>query len=122
MKKNYMFVGNPEDTSIFGATAFYENTCKIFDHLTKIVEEHSFTVNNIYDADKTGVRNLYNPDKVVDLLVQKQVIAAELGELVTLVCAINASDKSILPMFILPRKRFYNDFTSGLLVMPFVLF
>ena len=92
-KRNHLPVHKHEATSIFRGTAFNKDSRKIFyNNLKKIDKKHSFTANEIYDADKTGLRNVDNPVKVVDEGVKKQVkdlVAAELGELVTLICAIN---------------------------------
>ena len=41
------------------------------------------------------------------------ITSAERGELVTVVCAVNAAGNAIPPMFVFPRVRFKDDFMIG---------
>lgn len=56
------------------------------------------------------------PSKVVSTRGKKQVGAvtsAERGELVTLVCAVNATGNAVAPFYIFPRKRWNDAFLVG---------
>lgn len=57
----------------------------------------------IYNVDETGVTTVQNPKQVVTEKGKKQVGAitsAERGELVTVVCAVNAAGNAVPPMLI----------------------
>ena len=77
---------------------------------------HNFEPGSIYNMDETGVTTVQTPRKVVTEMGRKQVGAitsGERGELVTLVCAINATGNAIPPYFIFPRVRYRDHFISG---------
>lgn len=73
-----------------------------------LFNRHKFPPNMIYNVDETGVTTVQSPKQVVAEKGKKQVGAitsAERGELVTVVCAINATGNSVPPMFIFPRGQ-----------------
>lgn len=70
----------------------------------------------IYNVDETGVTTVQKPKQVVAEKGQKQVGAitsAERGELVTVVCAINAAGNAVPPMLVFPRVRYKDHFLTG---------
>lgn len=75
-----------------------------------------FPPNRIHNVDETGVTTVQTPKQVVAEKGKKQVGAitsAERGELVTVVCAINATGNAVPPMFIFPRVRYRDHFITG---------
>jgi len=70
----------------------------------------------IFNVDETGVTTVQTPKQVVAEKGKKQVGAitsAERGELVTVVCAVNATGNAVPPMFIFPRVRYKDHFITG---------
>lgn len=72
----------------------------------------------IYNVDKTGVTTVQTPKQVVAEKGKKQVGAitsAERGELVTVVCAVDATGNAVLPMFFVsnPRVRYKDHLITG---------
>lgn len=81
-----------------------------------LVYRYAFPPNMIYNVDETGVTTVQNPKQVVAEKGKRQVgsiTSGERGELVTVVCAINAAGNAVPPMFIYPRVRFKDHFLTG---------
>ena len=58
--------------------------------------------------DETGLRTVETPRKVISVKKKRSVgklTSAERGTLVSMLCACNAADGYLPPMFIFPRKR-----------------
>ncbi|KAK0133236.1 hypothetical protein N1851_031252 [Merluccius polli] len=94
-------------------------------HIKKLAEQfHGLTPkkcridslqNMIYNVDETGVTTVQTPKQVVAEKGKKQVGAitsAERGELLTVVCAVNATSNAVPPMFIFPRVRYKDYFIT----------
>ena len=74
-----------------------------------------FPPNMIYNVDETSVTTVQTPKQVLAEKGKKQVGAitsAERGELVTVVCAVNATGNAVPPMFIFPRVRYKDHFIT----------
>lgn len=70
----------------------------------------------LYNMDETGVTTVQTPKKIVTEKGKKQVgsvTSAERGELVTVVCAVNATGNAVPPMFIFPRVCFKDSLLNG---------
>lgn len=86
------------------------------DEFTFILYREKFSPQDVYNLDETGFTTVQVPSKVVSTRGKKQVGAvtsAERGELVTLVCAVNATGNSVPPFYIFPRKRWNDAFLVG---------
>ncbi|XP_036001785.1 jerky protein homolog-like [Fundulus heteroclitus] len=80
------------------------------------MDRHAFPPHMIYNVDETGVFTVQKPQQVVTETGKKQVgsvTSAERGELVTVVCAVNAAGNAIPPMFVFPRVKFKDCFMTG---------
>lgn len=89
------------------------NVGKFFDNLSKVLEKHKFSPQNICNVDETGITTVQTPDRIVGRSGEKQVGAltsAERGTLVTMACAGNAIGNTIPPMLIFPRVHFKSHF------------
>ncbi|KAJ8352537.1 hypothetical protein SKAU_G00240130 [Synaphobranchus kaupii] len=84
------------------------------DHIKTLADRLKFPPNMIYNVDETGVTTVQAPKQVVAEKGKKQVGAitsAERGELVTAVCAANAT--GIRPVFVFPKVRCKDHFLTG---------
>ncbi len=81
-----------------------------FDNLHKVHEKYGpFEPSQIFNIDETGMTTVQEPSRVVAPTGIKQlgvVTSQERGQLVTIICAINATGNSIPPAFIFPRVHF----------------
>lgn len=66
--------------------------------------------------DETGVTTVQSPKDIVAERSKKQVgsvTSAERRELITLICAVNATGNAVPPLFIFPRVRDKDHFLRG---------
>ena len=82
------------------------------------MQKHQFAPSRVYNVDETGVQTV--PTKLPKVLVVKgrkrvaQVVSAEGGRTVTVVCAMNVVRHFVPPAFIFPRKNMRRDFLDSL--------
>ncbi|XP_065312773.1 uncharacterized protein LOC135922302 [Gordionus sp. m RMFG-2023] len=103
----------PEATSIARATNFNMKMVDLFFNYLTVTRENNFLPCDIYNMDETGLTTVQRPNKVIARKGEKQVVAittSECGTLMTLAIAVNALGNSIPPMFIYPRKKFYDHY------------
>ena len=75
-----------------------------------------FSPESIFNVDETGATTVQTPKSIMAEKGRKQlgsVVSAERGQLVTLVCTINAIGNSIPPPFIFPQVIYKNYFING---------
>ena len=101
----------PEGMSIARAVGFNKRAVELFfDLYGRIMEQHHFQPDRIFNADETGICTVMKPCKVVcekGAPVASQ-ISQERGVTMTFVGIISAAGSALPPVFILPRKR-WND-------------
>ncbi|XP_063932672.1 uncharacterized protein LOC135144577 [Zophobas morio] len=102
-------VRKAEATSLNRVSAFNkEEITHFYNMLGDLMEKHRFSLNNIYNADETGITTVTDPGKVLAKKGQRRVGAVTSGERgtnITVMCAMSASGNYIPPMFIFPRQR-----------------
>lgn len=105
-----------QPTSLSRATSFNRpNVERFFKKLGDVIEKHSFTGNDIWNVDETGITTVQTPDRVIARRGVKQVGAMTSGErgvLVSVACAVNALGNVIPPAFVFPRKRYKDHFLN----------
>lgn len=72
------------------------------------MDRHAFPPHMIYNVDETGVFTVQKPRQVVTEKGKKQVssiTSSERGELVTVVCAVNAAGNAIPPMLVFQEPK-----------------
>jgi len=110
MKRNRLSLRIPRKTSIARAMGFNRYQLeRYFDNLAYCLREYKFTPNQIYNMDETGVQTVPNklPLHVAPTGKREvaKTVAAEQGQTVTAVCAMNAVGNYVPPYFIYSRKR-----------------
>ena len=102
-------IRTPQGTSICRAVGFNRPKVERFFNLYKeCLQVNSYSANNIWNVDESGITNVQKPGKIVATKGVRQVskmTSAERGFTVTVVCAMNAAGHYIPPMIIWPRKR-----------------
>nr|XP_047140257.1 MFS-type transporter clz9-like [Hydra vulgaris] len=76
-------------------------------------DRHHFSASNIFNFDETGITTVQKPNKIIACKGIKQVGALtsqKRGTLVTMVIAVNAYGNSVPPIFLFPRKKFFDLF------------
>ncbi|XP_054722826.1 uncharacterized protein LOC129232748, partial [Uloborus diversus] len=103
----------PEPTSLSRATSFNALNVRIFyEKLAEVMNRYKFTADRIYNADETGITTVHKPPKTIAKRGQKQVsqiTSGERGQLVTMLCIVNAIGNTLPPVFIFPRTN-YKEF------------
>jgi hypothetical protein len=108
---------SPQGTSIGRAVGF--NRPKVLQFFTaykEVLQNHSFSANDIWNMDESGITNVAKPCKVLATKGKRQVskiTSAERGSTVTVVCANSASGQYIPPMMIFPRMRMVPALMNG---------
>ena len=107
----------PEPTSLARAVGFNKPSVDKFFNLYKnILSKESYTAQQIYNMDETGLTNVHKPGKVISKRGQRQVgkiTSGEKGQTMTVICAVNAAGSYVPPMLIFKRKRMVNRLLSG---------
>ena len=108
----------PENTSIARSRSFNKTNVDCFFELyKKLVDEHKFEANRIFNCDEKGVTTVPNhPPKILGRTGKKQVGAIGSGEKGTnttvMLCA-SADGNLIPPMFVFPRVKVNADLLRG---------
>ena len=118
MKRNRLSLRVPQKTSVTRAKSF--NTVQLsqyFDNLGSALKKYKFTPNQIYNMDETGIQTV--PNKVPLHVAPRgkrevaKTVAAEQGQIVTVVCAMNALGNYVPPYCIYARKRENHQLLQG---------
>ena len=117
MKRNNLSVRNPQPTSIARMVGFNRPKLnQFFEVYRKILSERNYSASNIYNMDETGITTVQKPGKVIAAKGTRNVskaTSAERGQLVTVVCAMNAVGSYVPPYFIFPRKVLRGSMLHG---------
>ena len=109
---------SPEATSAARAHGFNKQAVNNFFHILQaVVDEYSFTPNNIYNVDETGITTVQSrPSRIIAKRGRRQVgslTSAERGTLVTVVICMSSTGSFIPPMFVWPRVRMKPELMDG---------
>lgn len=101
-------------TSLSRATSFNRtNVESFFNHLTTVMDRHSFAPQDIFNMDETGITTVHKPDRIITRKGMRQVGAVTSGErgtLVAITVAVNAIGNTIPVMFVFPRVNYHPHF------------
>ena len=104
---------SPEPTSLARAAGFNrEAVYHYYDLLDKLIDEHHFTPDKIYNVDETGHSTVQTPSKVLSTKGKRQVGAttsAERGSTTTGVYCHSGTGNYLAPMLVFRRKRIANS-------------
>lgn len=110
-------VRSPQSTSLARASGFNRNRVgSFFDLMERLVAEHGFTADRIYNTDEKGLTAVQKPGKVLAKKGKSQVgriTSAEKGANVTFVCCMSASGHFNPPMTVFPPKRMSPQLEDG---------
>lgn len=105
-----LVVRSPEPTSLGRAVGFNKPSVqKFFDIYKSELTKDTYTSDQIFNMDESGVTVVHRPGKVISRRGQKQigkVTSGEKGQTTTVICAVNAAGFYVPPMLIFKRKRF----------------
>ncbi|XP_040572509.1 uncharacterized protein [Lepeophtheirus salmonis] len=77
-----------------------------------------FSPQDVYNIDETGFTTVQVPSRVVSQVGKKQVGAVtsgEKGQLVNVLCAVNAGGSAVPPFYVFPRVKVNPAFLNGAL-------
>ncbi|CAB3236996.1 unnamed protein product [Arctia plantaginis] len=102
-------IRKPEAISINRILGFNKTEITLFfNNLEKLMVQHNFEPQMIYNVDETGITTVQETEKIIAPRGQKRVGSVtswERGKTVTVICAMSASGSFIPPLFIFPRQR-----------------
>lgn len=117
MKRNKMSLRSPEPTSLARVAGFNRvQVSRFFEILKNEYIKHSYTANQVYNLDESGITTVQCPSKVIARKGSKQVgriVSAEKGVTTTIVCAMSAAGNFVPPMFIFKRKLMNDRLMKG---------
>ncbi|ESO96795.1 hypothetical protein LOTGIDRAFT_115278, partial [Lottia gigantea] len=117
LKRNNLSLRQSQGTSSSRVNRFnriIEN--QFFELYRSVLQSHNFTADKIWNMDETGLVTFQKPVKEITLKGTRQVgkvKSAERGEIVTFICAMNASGGFLPPMYIFPRQRMVDTLMNG---------
>lgn len=110
MKRNKLSLRIPRKTSVARTMGFNKTQLsQYFSNLEAVLKKYKFTPTQIFNMDETGVQTIPNrlPKHVAPTGKREvaKAVAAEQGQTVTAVCAVNPIGYFVPPFFIYARKR-----------------
>lgn len=111
MSRNHQLsIRTPEATSLSRSTSFNKfNVDRFYANIAEVYQRHNFSADKIWNCDETNMPTVHNPSKIISQKGLKQVgqiTSAERGQLVTMLCFINAAGNTVPPAYVFPRKFF----------------
>jgi hypothetical protein len=103
----------PENTSLFWATAFNERyAMEFFDNYERALKSWKFTADGVYNIDETGVSTVVQSPNIFALIGKKQVgqtVSGERGTIITVCMIINFVGNTATPVFIFLTARLHDS-------------